>query len=179
MTKENKKVEGKRISKKSFLERLPSKVPFAPIVRRPDYQLRKIKNRKLSKINATIIIALMLMGTIYILIGGFYYASQDENYAIVEHPITHEPSVIWMETFHDQTIFEGFAVAILIGIGSSGLYLVHIASQYAYTPTTVAKFLIIGIFLTLFAILAVTTLFYYKVGILKEWIDKIRAAYAA
>jgi hypothetical protein len=131
MTKRNKSKSDSGNSKKSFLERLPSKVPFVPIVRRPDFQLRKIRMRAPRKISATFIIVLMLLGVFYIFIGGLYYSSNDENYAIIEHPKTHEPSVIWMYTYEDQTIFEGVAVGILIYIGAGGFYLIHKASHYA------------------------------------------------
>lgn len=176
MTKRNKSKTVSGNSKKSFLERLPSKVPFVPIVRRPDFQLRRIRMRAPRKISATFIIVLMLLGVFYILIGGFYYASNDENYAVVPHPKTGEPSVIWMYTYEDQTIFEGLAVGILIYVGAGGFYLVHKAAHYAYSPATVTKYLCIGIGLALLTILAVSTLFIYKVGILEEWLDSISAA---
>jgi hypothetical protein len=131
-----------------------------------------------TKISATLIIVLMLMGVFYIFIGGLYFASNDENYAIVEHPKTGEPSVIWMYSYEDQTIFEGLAVGILIYIGAGGYYLVHQAAHYAYSPATVTKYLCIGITLAILAILAVSILAFYKVGILEEWLDKIRAARA-
>lgn len=179
MTKRNKSKTSSGNSKKSFLERLPSKVPFVPIIRRPDFQLRKIRMRAPRKISATFIIVLMLLGVFYILIGGFYYSSQDENYAVVPHPDTGEPSVIWLYGYEDQTIFEGLAVGILIYVGSGGFYLVHQAAHYAYSPATVTKYLCIGIGLALLTILAISMLFIYKVGILKEWIDNIRAAQGA
>ena len=176
MTKRNKNKTVSGNSKKSFLDRLPSKVPFVPIIRRPDFQLRRIRMKAPRKINATFIIVLMLFGVFYILIGGFYYASNDENYAVVPHPDTGEPSVIWMYTYEDQTIFEGLAVGILIYIGAGGFYLVHKASHYAYSPATATKYLCIGIGLALLMMLAVSMLFIYKVGILKEWLEAIKAA---
>ena len=179
MTKRNKRKTSSGNSKKSFLERLPSKVPFVPIIRRPDFQLRKIRMRAPRKISATFIIVLMLLGVFYILIGGFYYSSQDENYAVVPHPDTGEPSVIWLYGYEDQTIFEGVAVGILIYIGAGGFYLVHKASHYAYSPATVTKYLCIGIGLALLTMLAVTVLFFYKMEILKEWLDELRAAYGS
>jgi hypothetical protein len=168
MTKEHKKKKDEKSSLERFLQKIPSKLPFVPGIRRPDYQLRKIRLGKHRKFNATIIIALMILGSVYILVGGFYYASQDENYAIVEHPRTHKPTPIWMLTLHDQTLFEGAAVGILIFIGAGGFYLIHQASHYAYTPTTALKFLCIGIGLALLALLAVTILFLYKIGVFDE-----------
>ncbi len=179
MAKWNKNTQVSGNSVERFLQRLPSNIPFVPIVRRPDFQLRRIRLRAPTKISATLIIVLMLLGVFYIFIGGLYYASNDENYAIVEHPITGNPSVIWMYSYEDQTIFEGVAVGILIYIGAGGYYLIHQAAYYAYSPATATKYLCIGIALTLLAILAVSTLFFYKVGILEEWLDKIRAARAA
>ena len=173
MTKKKKKTKDERSALERFLQKIPSKVPFVPGVRRPDYQLRKIRLGKHRKINATFIIALMILGSVYILVGGFYYASRDENYAIVEHPRTHEPTPVWMYTLHDQTIFEGTAVGILIFLGAGGFYLVHQAAHYAYTPTTALKFMIIGIALALLVITAATVLFFYKIGAFDKYLEYV------
>ena len=181
MTKKNKQEieKNEKNAVERFLDKLPSKVPFVPGVRRPRYQLRRVKGRFNRKLATTIIIALMFMGTFYVLVGGFYYSAQDENYAIVEHPITREPTPIWMYDLHEQTIFEGTAVGILAFIGAGGFYLIHQSSHYAYSPVTAAKYMIAGIFIALFAILAVTTIFVYKIGWLEEWIKNARAVITA
>lgn len=151
-------------SERSFLERLPSNLPFAPFVRRPDYQLRHIKMKvKLPlSINHRYILTFMLIGLFFIYIGGFYYLSNDQNYSLVNDPKTGEPSPIWKGDINNQTLFEGITAGILMFTGSSGFYLIHLSTQHAYAPNTAAKFLLSGIALILFALASLVAMLIKK-----------------
>ena len=133
-------------NKKSFLKTLPSNLPFPKLIRRPDYQLRNLRFKwKNPSINVLFIIILIFSRTFFIYIGGFYYITNDDNITIFTDPITGDPSVIWKDNLDNQTIFEGIAAGTTMSIGASGFYLIHLSSQYSYSPTVTAKYLVIGL----------------------------------
>jgi len=94
--------------------------------------------------------------------GGFYFLSRDVNYALVNDPVTGEPSPIWKGDINNQTLFEGISAGILMITGSGGFYLIHLSTQYAYTPSTAAKLLLSGIALILFALASLVVILIKK-----------------
>ncbi len=160
--------------KKSFLERLPSNLSFVPLVRRPDFRLRKIKLKIPRSIPVSFIIVMMLMGVFFIYIGGFYFVAQDEVYPFGTDPKTGEREVILNE-LHHQYVFEGIAAGILMYIGAGGMYLIHHSTNYAYTPARATTFLLIGISLVIFALGSIMFMFIVKLEILEELLEKFKS----
>jgi hypothetical protein len=163
----NKQSKGGNNSK-SFLKKLPSNIPFAPFIRRPDYQLRKVRLRFPRKIPTALIITLILTGVFFVYIGGFYYLTEDRVYSTYPDPISHEPSFIWKNTMRDQTTFEGVTAGILMLTGASGFFLMHYSAQYAYSPSQATKLLLIGMILALLSLAGLARLFYVKVYLVRD-----------
>ncbi|NHJ86665.1 MAG: hypothetical protein FK734_14470 [Asgard group archaeon] len=173
MSKNNKRKDTKNgKTQKDFLDRLPSNLPFVPFLRRPDYQLRHVKFTKLKqikhwKLNATLLLAMIFIGTFFIYTGGFYYLSRDKNYTYVLDPITQDPEFIW-QNLNEQTIPEGIAAGILMSTGASGFFLIQKSTQYAYSQNTAIKYLLGGIALVTFALLALMSMLITKLDLWKE-----------
>ena len=164
-------------SKKSFLEKLPSNVPFVPLVRRPDYRLRRLKIRIPRSIPASLIIVMMLMGVFFIYIGGFYFLTHDEVLPFGTDPETGEPEVIFKDV-HEQFIFEGIAAGILMYIGAGGMYLIHKSTSFAYSPRQATTYLLIGIGLVTLALGSIMYMFIIKTGIIEELIAKLKKLFS-
>jgi hypothetical protein len=156
---------------KSFLKNLPSNIPFAPFIRRPDYQLRETKLRFPSKIPTAIIITLILTGIFFVYIGGFYYLTEDNVYSTYPDPISNEPSFIWKNTMRHQTTFEGVTAGILMLTGASGFFLIHYSAHYAYSPSQATKLLMIGLILATLSLAGLARLFYVKIYSVRDIID--------
>jgi hypothetical protein len=171
MSSDTKIKQSKGGSYGNFLSRLPSNLPFVPVVRRPDYQLRRAKLRFPRKIPTAFLITLMLSGVFFIYIGGFYYLTNENLRTTVTHPITDEPAFIWMNELNEQTIVEGVAAGILMFIGAGGFYLVHYSTHFAYSPSQATKILLIGLALILLSLAALARLFYVKVWLYNDWIQ--------
>ncbi|NHJ48494.1 MAG: hypothetical protein FK733_11980 [Asgard group archaeon] len=170
MSSDTKTKQSKGGSKKSFLSKLPSNIPFVPVIRRPDYQLRRVRLKFPRSIPTALVIALMLSGVFFIYIGGFYYVTTENLRTTYPHPNTGEPKFIWMNELNEQTIVEGVAAGILMFIGAGGFYLVHYSTQYAYSPSQATKILLIGLALILLSFAALARLFYVKVWLIRDLI---------
>ncbi|NHJ38992.1 MAG: hypothetical protein FK731_03090 [Asgard group archaeon] len=157
--------------KRSFLKKLPSNIPFAPILRRPDYQLRQVKLRFPRKIPTAIIITIILTGVFFVYIGGFYYLTEDTVYSTYPDPITNEPSFTWKNTLRDQTTFEGVTAGILMFTGASGFFLMHFSTQYAYSPNLATKLMLIGLVIALLSLAGLARLFYIKVYSVRDILE--------
>ncbi|NHK32989.1 MAG: hypothetical protein FK730_16700 [Asgard group archaeon] len=158
-------------TKKSFLKKLPSNIPFAPLIRRPDYQLRRVRLQLQRKIPTAIIITVILTGIFFVYIGGFYYLTEDRVYSTYPDPITQEPSFIWKNTMRDQTTFEGVTAGILMFTGASGFYLMHYSTQYAYSPSQATKLLLIGMILAILSLAGLARFFYIKVYSIRDILE--------
>jgi len=140
MSKTRKAVEKKE--DKPLLERLPSKIPFAPIVRRPDYQLRHVRLSAPTAIPIQLILAVVFIGLFFIYIGGFYDLAQEPP-AFGQNS-DGSPMVIIKELNH-QFLVEGMAAGFLMFIGAGGFFLIHYSTQYAYSQRNATILLIMGI----------------------------------
>ncbi|MFW9924488.1 MAG: hypothetical protein ACFFDW_14485, partial [Candidatus Thorarchaeota archaeon] len=92
---------------KTILERMPSNLPFMPIVRRPDYQLRYAKLTAPSSIPIELIIAVVFLGLFFIYIGGFYDLAQTQISAFGSSG--DNPLVIYPGQLDQQFLVEGMA----------------------------------------------------------------------
>ncbi|MEA2070871.1 MAG: hypothetical protein U9O98_06220 [Asgard group archaeon] len=140
-------------SKKPFMERLPDNLPFVPIVRRPDYQLRFVKLKMPTTIPIQLIMVVILVGLLFIYIGGFYDIAQDP--LAFGSDQNDQPVVITSQLNH-QFLVEGMAAGILMFIGALGFFLIHYATQYAYSPKNATILLIVGIGVVIIAWVAIT-----------------------
>jgi magnesium-transporting ATPase (P-type) len=158
--KKNNKAKG---NDKHFLEKLPSNLPFPPFIRRPNYQLRNTKLRFNKRKYVALFLVIIFLGTFFIYIGGFYYTNNDRNAAFVPDPDKNgQPGPIWKYTLSEQTILEGITFGTLCCVGSSGMYLMHQSTHYAYSPSIAAKYLLIGVALTLFAMTGIVVMWALK-----------------
>ena len=126
---------------KSGLERLPENIPFLPVVRRPDYQLRFVKLSAPTSIPIELIIAVIFIGLSFIYMGGFYNIARD---SIAFGTYNDQPYVIIRALDH-QFMFEGMAAALLMFIGAGGMFMVYYSTQYAYSPKNATILLVVGI----------------------------------
>lgn len=140
MSKTRKAVEKKE--DKPFLEKLPSKIPFAPIVRRPDYQLRHVRLSAPTAIPIQLILAVIFIGLFFIYIGGFYDLAQEPP--AFGQDGNGDPIVVIKELNH-QFLVEGMAAGFLMFIGAGGFFLIHYSTQYAYSQRNATILLIMGI----------------------------------
>ena len=146
--------------KKPFLERLPSNLPFVPIIRRPDYQLRRVKLAIPTSIPIQVIIAVVFIGLFFIYIGGFYDLAQE--------PIAFgstsggDPVVIYPNNLNAQFLVEGLAAGFLMFIGAMGFFLIHYSTQYAYSPRNSIVLLILGIAIVVISWIAVVFMLLQK-----------------
>ena len=164
-TKENRRNEGAG-AKGGLLERLPDNILFAPIVRRPDYQLRRVKVTVPRSIPASLIITLVLLGVFFVFAGGFASATQGELNAygtdVFDNPVT-----IYPEGLDHQFLYEGIAAGTLMFIGAFGFYLMHNATKYAYSPKHATISLVVGIGLVIAPIFPIMYMLIVKLDLLK------------
>lgn len=138
MSKPNKSTQEKR----PFLERLPSNLPFPPLIRRPDYQLRRVKIEMPRTIPTSLIVVVVLVGILFIYVGGTYDLTQD--------PLAFggdqegNPVVISSQLDH-QFLVEGLAAGFLMFLGAGGFFLIYYSTQYAYSPKNSTILLLVGI----------------------------------
>ena len=164
-TKEDRRNEGAG-AKGGLFERLPDNIPFAPLVRRPDYQIRRVKITVPTSIPTSLVITLVLLGVFFVLAGGFASATQDELNAygtdVFENPVTFYP-----EGLDHQFLYEGIAAGTLIFIGVFGFYLMHHATRYAYSPKHATISLVVGIGLVIAPIFPIMYMLIVKLDLLK------------
>lgn len=147
-----------------FMERLPSNVPFAPIVRRPDYQLRFVKFSAPTSIPVELIIAVVFLGLFFIYMGGFYDLAQTEISAFGSDQAGN-PLVIYPSQLDSQFLVEGMAAGLLMFIGGGGFFLVYYSTQYAYSPRNATILLVVGIGIVAIAWVAIMYMLLTKMGI--------------
>jgi hypothetical protein len=128
---------------KPFLERLPSNLPFVPIVRRPDYQLRHVRLSAPTSIPIQLVIAVIFIGLFFIYIGGFYDLAQDPVPAFGSD--SNGDPVVIISRLNHQYLVEGIAAGFLMFIGAGGFFLIHYSTQYAYSPRNSTILLLMGI----------------------------------
>ena len=164
-TKKDRQSEGVG-AKKRGLDRLPKNIPFAPIVRRPDYQLRRVKLSVPKKIPISLILALVLLGLFFVYAGGFANLAQDELNAygtdVYDNPIT-----IYPEGLDHQFLYEGIAAATLMFIGALGFFLINNTTRYAYSPKHATISLVVGIGLIIAAIFPIMYMLLTKLDLWK------------
>ncbi|MHA1629760.1 MAG: hypothetical protein ACTSXO_00755 [Candidatus Heimdallarchaeota archaeon] len=163
MSKTRSKTPSSKKENKSFLERLPSNLPFLPIVRRPDYQLRFVRLSAPKSVPIQLIIALVFIGLFFIYIGGFYDLAQEPVPAFGQDPNTGEAIVI-INNLNHQYLVEGLAAGFLMFIGAGGFFLIHYSTQYAYSPKNATILLILGIGVVVICWIAVTFMLKVKLG---------------
>ena len=151
----------KKDSSKTILDRLPSSLPFAPIVRRPDYQLRQVRLSAPTSIPIQLVIALVFIGLFFIYIGGFYDLAQDPVPAFGQDA-NGDPIVI-MTRLNHQYLVEGIAAGFLMFIGAGGFFMIHYSTQYAYSPRNATILLIMGIMVVVLCWMAVTFMLQQKI----------------
>jgi hypothetical protein len=162
-------------NKKGFLSKLPSNLPFVPVIRRPDYQLRRLRLRMPKNIPTAIIITLIFTGLFFVYIGGFYYMTTDDLRTTYPDPLTGDPTFIWKTELNEQTIAEGVAAGILMLTGASGFYLIHYSTHYSYSQNHATKLMLIGLVLTIFALAGLARLLYIKLWQIEDLIKSGRA----
>lgn len=147
-----------------FMERLPSNVPFVPIIRRPDYQLRFIKLSVPTSIPVELILAVVFIGLFFIYMGGFYDLAQDSLSAFGSDQAGN-PMVIYPSQLDSQFLVEGMAAGLLMFIGAGGFFLIHHSTQYAYSPKNATILLVVGIGIVALAWVAIMYMLLTKMGI--------------
>ncbi|HUU79206.1 MAG TPA: hypothetical protein VMX55_12745 [candidate division Zixibacteria bacterium] len=152
-----------KVEDKSFLERLPDSVPFAPVVRRPDYQLRFVKFSAPTSIPIELIIVILGIGLFFIYIGGFYDLAQN-NIVAFGSDSTGDPLVIYPSQLDEQFLVEGMAAGLLMFIGAGGFFLIYYATQYAYSPRNSIIMLVVGIGIVVICWVAVMWMLSIKLG---------------
>ena len=136
------------------MDRLPSNVPFVPIVRRPDYQLRQVRLSAPTSIPIQLIIAVVFIGLFFIYIGGFYDLAQDPVPAFGQDQ-EGNPVVI-IASLNHQYLVEGIAAGFLMFIGAGGFFMIHYSTQYAYSPKNAIILLTMGMGIVIICWIAVT-----------------------
>ncbi len=153
-------------AKKRRIDRLPKNLPFAPLVRRPDYQLRRVKLSVPKKIPTNIILACVLLGLFFIFAGGFANLAQDELNAfgtdVYDNPIT-----IYPEGLDHQFLYEGIAAGTLMFVGAFGFFLIDRASKYAYSPKHAIISLVVGMGLIIAALFPIMYMLLTKLDLWK------------
>jgi hypothetical protein len=162
MSKARTSASKKEKKKKTFLERLPSNLPFIPVVRRPDYQLRHIRLSAPTAIPVQVVIAVVFIGLFFIYVGGFYDLAQDPVPAFGTDPNTDEAVVIFARLNH-QYLVEGIAAGFLMFIGAGGFFLIHYSTHYAYSPRNSTFLLLAGIGLVTVCWIGVTFMLRQKI----------------
>ncbi len=147
---------------KPFLERLPSKLPFAPLVRRPDYQLRHVRLTAPTAIPIQLVMAVVFIGLFFIYIGGFYDLAQEPP--AFGQKSDGSPLVILTELNH-QFLVEGMAAGFLMFIGAGGFFLIHYSTQYAYSQKNATILLIMGIGIVVLCWVGVVFILRQKIGL--------------
>ncbi|NHJ38991.1 MAG: hypothetical protein FK731_03085 [Asgard group archaeon] len=146
---------------KPFLERLPSNLPFVPIVRRPDYQLRHVRLSAPTSIPIQLVIAVIFIGLFFIYIGGFYDLAQDPVPAFGSS--SDGSPVVILARLNHQYLVEGIAAGFLMFIGAGGFFLIHYSTQYAYSPKNSTILLLMGIGIVVIAWIAVAFMLGQKI----------------
>ncbi|MHA1125998.1 MAG: hypothetical protein ACTSO7_10905 [Candidatus Heimdallarchaeota archaeon] len=146
---------------KSGLERLPENIPFLPVVRRPDYQLRFVKLSAPTSIPIELIIAVIFIGLFFIYMGGFYNIARD---SIAFGTYNDQPYVIVRALDH-QFLFEGMAAGILMFVGAGGMFMIYYSTQYAYSPKNATILLVVGIGVFVLAWVACMFMLTTKMGL--------------
>ncbi len=147
-----------------LMERLPSNLPFAPMVRRPDYQLRFVKLSVPTSIPIEIIIAVVFIGLFFIYMGGFYDLAQD-NISAFGSGQDGNPIVIYPGQLDSQFLVEGMAAGLLMFIGAGGFFMLYYSTQYAYSPKNATILLVVGIGIVGLAWIAIMYMLLSKMGI--------------
>ena len=153
--------------KRSFLDRLPSNLPFAPLVRRPDYQLMKIRFKKPKGVPVSVIIVLILTGVFFIYIGGMYDLNPDYELVSFLTDKFGDPITVFPE-INSQLLLEGFAAGTLMFIGAGGFYLIHNSMKYAYNQRKATTTLFVGLGIIIFSFVALMLMFLKKIGLLEK-----------
>lgn len=153
--------KSKKKDNRPFLDRLPSNLPFAPIVRRPDYQLRQVRLSAPTSIPIQLVIALVFIGLFFIYIGGFYDLAQDPVPAFGQD-VDGNPVVI-MDRLNHQYLVEGIAAGFLMFIGAAGFFMIHYSTQFAYSPKNATLWLLMGILVVVLCWIAVTFMLQQKI----------------
>lgn len=165
-TKKNRHKKGVG-AKSRRLDRLPKNLPFAPIVRRPDYQLRRVKLSVPKRIPTSIILACVLLGLFFVLAGGFAAIAQNELNAygtdVYDNPVTFYP-----EGLDHQFLYEGIAAGTLMFIGAFGFFLINNATKYAYSPKHATVSLVVGIGLIIAALFPIMFMMLTKLDLWKH-----------
>jgi hypothetical protein len=125
-----------------FLQRLPDNLPFLPIVRRPDYQLRYAKVGLPTSIPVPIITSVILIGLLFIYVGGFFDLAKEP---VAFGSDANQEAVVIASALDYQFLIEGLAAGFLMFIGAGGFFLIHYSTQYAYSPRNSTILLILGI----------------------------------
>ncbi len=125
--------------------------------------MRKIKETRLPNISSskqltTIIIAIMLSATIFILGGGVY------DIMIKPLSILPTPSqpVFYYSGMSDQTMTESISFMFFLIIGVLGGYVSFRSTRYAYRPREARMYLIIGVTMLIFAFIGCRALLAVK-----------------
>ncbi|MHA1154638.1 MAG: hypothetical protein ACTSQK_00895 [Candidatus Heimdallarchaeota archaeon] len=147
-----------------FMERLPSNVPFAPLVRRPDYQLRFVKFSVPTSIPIELIIAVVFIGLFFIYMGGFYDLAQD-NLSAFGSGADGNPIVIYPSQLDSQFLVEGMDAGLLMFIGAGGFFMLYYSTQYAYSTKNATILLVVGIGVVALAWVAIMYMLLTKMGI--------------
>lgn len=153
-------------AKRRRLDRLPKNLPFAPIERRPDYQLRRVKLSVPKRIPTSIILACVLLGLFFVFAGGFAALAQDELNAygtdVYENPV-----IFYPEGLDHQFLYEGIAAGTLMFIGTFGFFLINNASRYAYSPKHATISLVVGMGLIIAALFPIMYMMITKLDLWK------------
>ncbi|MBN1329560.1 MAG: hypothetical protein JXA54_08815 [Candidatus Heimdallarchaeota archaeon] len=146
---------------KPLLDRLPSNIPFTPIVRRPDYQLRQVRLSAPTSIPIQLIIAVVFIGLFFIYIGGFYDLAQDPVPAFGQD--NDGNPVVIISSLNHQYLVEGIAAGFLMFIGAGGFFMIHYSTQYAYSPKNATILLVMGMGIVVVCWIAVTFMLRQKI----------------
>ena len=103
-------------------------------------------------------LAILLLATVFILAGGLYN--------LTEQPLpmgqTATQLVPVFKSSGEQFLVESLIASLFFGIGSGGLYLIHYSTRFAYDVRTSITLLIVGIIITLIAVVGTIVMYDYK-----------------
>ncbi|NHJ05799.1 MAG: hypothetical protein EAX90_13315 [Candidatus Heimdallarchaeota archaeon] len=159
--------------KRSFLDRLPTNLPFAPLVRRPDYQLRRIRLTKPKGIPVSIILLLIFSGVFFIYIGGMYDLNPDHELVNFITDTFGDPITVFPE-MNSQFLLEGIAAGLLIFIGAGGFFLIHHSMKYAYDTRKSYTSIFVGLGIVTVTFIAIMLMFLEKTGLLEELVKHLQ-----
>ncbi|MFX0185981.1 MAG: hypothetical protein ACFE95_23085 [Candidatus Hodarchaeota archaeon] len=137
-----------------------SRLPWIPGLKKPSIDFRMPDIELPYEAPHKYILAIILFATVFILAGGIYN--------LTENPLpmgqTTTQLVPVFRSNSEQFLVESLIAALFFGIGAGGLYMIRYSTRFAYDVRTSITLLILGIILTIIAVVGAQVMYDFKTG---------------